>query len=112
MAILATAARLLDQFALAFAGLRSDGGASVQNPNSINAVLAGYQTNEYGKWVSNNTNDPTVRQTFSGYYAASAPSPLSTNGWPFYSCAQTLFTASDYSSCIESQEAVSCKTDK
>jgi predicted phosphodiesterase len=57
-------------------------------------------------------NDPTVRQTFSGYYAASAPSPLSTNAWPFYSCAQTLFTASDYSSCIESQEAVSCKTDK
>jgi len=60
------AQQLLDprfkQFAFAFAGLRSDGGASVQNPNSINAVLAGYQTNEYGKWVSNNTNDPTVRQ--------------------------------------------------
>jgi len=60
------AQQLLDprfkQFAYAFAGLRSDGGVSVQNPNSINAVLAGFQTNEYGKWVSNNTNDPTVRQ--------------------------------------------------
>jgi hypothetical protein len=60
------AQQLLDprfkQFAQAFAGLRSDGGASVQNPNSINSVLAGFQTNEYGKWVSNTTGDPTVRQ--------------------------------------------------
>lgn len=60
------AQQLLDprykQFAQAFAGLRSDGGASVQDPNSVNSVLAGYQTNEYGKWVANNTNDPTVRQ--------------------------------------------------
>jgi len=45
------------QFAQAFAGLRSDGGASVQDPNSINSVLAGYQTNEYGKWVANTTNE-------------------------------------------------------
>jgi hypothetical protein len=50
------------QFAQAFAGLRSDGGAGLRNPNNINAILAGYQTNEYGKWVANSTNDPTVRQ--------------------------------------------------
>jgi uncharacterized protein DUF1217 len=50
------------QFAQAFAALRSDGGASVQNPISINTVLAGYQTNEYAKWVSNTDNDPSVRQ--------------------------------------------------
>jgi hypothetical protein len=64
------AQQLLDprfkQFAQAFAGLRSDGGASVQNPNSINTVLAGFQTNEYGKWVSKTTGDPTVRQAL--YY--------------------------------------------
>jgi hypothetical protein len=60
------AQQLLDprfkQFAQAFAGLRSDGGTSVQNPTSINTVLAGYQANEYAKWVSNNYNDPTIRQ--------------------------------------------------
>src|SRR5260221_10803069 len=60
------AQQLLDprykQFAQAFAGLRSDGGAGVQNPNSINTVLAGYQANEYAKWVSNNDGDPTIRQ--------------------------------------------------
>ncbi len=60
------AQQLLDprykQFATAFASLRSDGGTSVQSPNSINTVLAGYQTNEYAKWVSNNDNDPSIRQ--------------------------------------------------
>jgi hypothetical protein len=60
------AQQLLDprfkQFAQAFAGLRSDDGASVQDPKNVNAVLAGYQTNEYGKWISTTTNDPTVRQ--------------------------------------------------
>jgi hypothetical protein len=64
------AQQLLDprfkQFAQAFAGLRSDGGASVQNPNNVNTVLAGFQTNEYGKWVANTTGDPTVRQAL--YY--------------------------------------------
>jgi hypothetical protein len=50
------------QFAQAFAGLRSDGGVSVQNPNSVNSVLAGYQSNEYAKWVSNLDNDPSIRQ--------------------------------------------------
>jgi hypothetical protein len=60
------AQQLLDprykQFAQAFSGLRSDGGTSVQSPTSINTVLAGYQANEYAKWVSNNYNDPTIRQ--------------------------------------------------
>ncbi|HEX3499783.1 MAG TPA: DUF1217 domain-containing protein [Stellaceae bacterium] len=60
------AQQLLDprykQFAQAFAGLRSDGGTSLQNPSNINTVLAGYQANEYAKWVSNNFNDPTIRQ--------------------------------------------------
>jgi hypothetical protein len=60
------AQQLLDprykQFAQAFAALRSDGGTSVQSPTSINTVLAGYQANEYAKWVSNNYNDPTIRQ--------------------------------------------------
>ena len=50
------------RFAQTFAALRSDGGASLQNPNSVNSVLAGYQTNEYDKWVANTTNDSTVRQ--------------------------------------------------
>jgi hypothetical protein len=60
------AQQLLDprykQFAVAFAALRSDGGTGVQDPNNINSVLAGYQTNEYGKWVSNLTGDTAVRQ--------------------------------------------------
>src|ERR1700726_919207 len=35
------------QFAKAFASLQTDGGATISNPTSVNAVLAGYQTNEY-----------------------------------------------------------------
>ena len=50
------------QFANAFASLQTDGGATISNPTSVNAVLAGYTTNEYQKFVSNLNNDPTTRQ--------------------------------------------------
>ena len=50
------------QFANAFASLKSDGGATISNPASINAVLAGYTTNQYQKFVSQIDNDPTTRQ--------------------------------------------------
>lgn len=49
-------------FAKAFSSLSTDGGATISNPSSINAVLAGYQTNEFQKFVSKTDNDPTVRQ--------------------------------------------------
>jgi sphingomyelin phosphodiesterase acid-like 3 len=44
--------------------------------------------------------NPNVRQIFAGYYAASAPSPITSNNWPFYVCAETQFTAPDYSHCV------------
>jgi hypothetical protein len=50
------------QFANAFASLKSDGGATISNPASINAVLAGYTTNQYQKFISKIDNDPTTRQ--------------------------------------------------
>jgi hypothetical protein len=49
-------------FAKAFWSLSTDGGASIQTATSINAVLAGYQTNQYEKFVSSTDNDPSVRQ--------------------------------------------------
>ncbi|MDB5409735.1 MAG: hypothetical protein JWL84_4647 [Rhodospirillales bacterium] len=49
-------------FAQAFWSLSTDGGAQIQTATSINAVLAGYQTNQYEKWVSSTDNDPSVRQ--------------------------------------------------
>src|SRR6185312_10414007 len=48
--------------AQAFSSLRSDDGAAVSNPSSIDAVLAGYQTNEYQKFVSDTFQDPALRQ--------------------------------------------------
>jgi sphingomyelin phosphodiesterase acid-like 3 len=45
-------------------------------------------------------NNPNVRQIFAGYYAASAPSPITSNNWPFYICTETQFTTTDYSHCV------------
>jgi hypothetical protein len=50
------------QFASAFASLQTDGGATINNPTSVNAIIAGYTTNEYQKFISNLDNDPTTRQ--------------------------------------------------
>jgi hypothetical protein len=49
-------------FAQTFWSLSTDHGASIHTATSINAVLAGYQTNEYEKWVSSTQHDPSVRQ--------------------------------------------------
>src|SRR5260370_29210980 len=49
------------RFAQAFSALHADAGASLQNPNNINTILAGYQTNEYDKWIANNNGDSSVR---------------------------------------------------
>jgi sphingomyelin phosphodiesterase acid-like 3 len=48
--------------------------------------------------------DPSVRQTFVGYYATSAPSPITSTNWPFYFCAQTHFTSTDYSNCVRNPQ--------
>jgi hypothetical protein len=45
-------------------------------------------------------DNPDVRQTFAGHYAASAPSPITPTNWPFYSCAETQFTVTDYINCV------------
>ncbi len=50
------------KFAAAFSSLRDDGGASASSPANVNSVLAGFQTNEYQKWISTNDNDPSLRQ--------------------------------------------------
>ena len=44
--------------------------------------------------------NPKIRQIFAGYYAVSAPSPITITNWPFYCCAETHFTAADYSNCV------------
>jgi hypothetical protein len=50
-------------FAQAFADLRNDGGAAVNDPTNVDAVLAGFQTNEYEKFISDQTGNATVRQS-------------------------------------------------
>ena len=55
-------------------------------------------------------SDPSVRQVFAGYYAASAPSPITAENWQFYACAQTQFTSSDYGSCLSSPEKTGAKS--
>jgi sphingomyelin phosphodiesterase acid-like 3 len=50
-------------------------------------------------------SDLSVRQTFASYYAASAPSPITAENWPFYACSETQFTSSDYGSCVSSPKA-------
>jgi sphingomyelin phosphodiesterase acid-like 3 len=45
-------------------------------------------------------DNPNVRQIFANYYAASAPSPITSNNWPFYVCTETQLTATDYGQCI------------
>jgi len=45
-------------------------------------------------------DDPKVRKAFAKYYAVSAPSPINSTNWLFYSCAETRFTSNDYASCI------------
>ena len=44
-------------------------------------------------------DDSKVRKTFAKYYAVSAPSPINSTNWLFYSCAETRFTSNDYASC-------------
>jgi sphingomyelin phosphodiesterase acid-like 3 len=44
--------------------------------------------------------DQHVRETFELYYAASAPSPITSDNWRIYSCTQTRFTPDEFSSCV------------
>ncbi len=55
---------------------------------------------------------PDVRQIFAGYYAASAPSPITSSNWPFYICTETQFAVSDYSNCVGNAQISAHKTDK
>jgi sphingomyelin phosphodiesterase acid-like 3 len=41
-----------------------------------------------------------ARTTFGSNYAVSTASPMNSSNWPYYSCAQTYFTAADYRSCV------------
>ncbi|MBV9490384.1 MAG: metallophosphoesterase [Verrucomicrobia bacterium] len=45
-------------------------------------------------------DDPSVRRIFAGYYAASAPSPLTSRAWRFYCCAENRLNPTDYKSCV------------
>lgn len=51
-----------------------------------------------------------AQTTFENDYAVSAPSPIDSSNFSFYSCAHTHFTAASYSDCV--CEAVSCVTPK
>jgi len=48
-------------------------------------------------------DDPKVRQTFVGFYAVSAPSPITDMNWSFFSCAQTILQSANYSKCVQGQ---------
>jgi sphingomyelin phosphodiesterase acid-like 3 len=48
--------------------------------------------------------DPNIRQVYAHYYAVSAPSPINLSNWPFYVCAETNFTATDYGSCVSATQ--------
>jgi sphingomyelin phosphodiesterase acid-like 3 len=48
-------------------------------------------------------DDPKVRQIFAGFYAVSAPSPITDTNWPFFSCAQTILQSANYSRCVQGQ---------
>ena len=57
-------------------------------------------------------DNPDVRKIFAGYYAASAPSPITSTNWPFYSCTHTQFTATDYSDCVGNAQINPSKSEK
>jgi sphingomyelin phosphodiesterase acid-like 3 len=46
------------------------------------------------------SGDGSARATFEHNYAVSAPSPIHSSNFSFYSCAQSYFTAASYSNCV------------
>jgi sphingomyelin phosphodiesterase acid-like 3 len=57
-------------------------------------------------------SDPSVRHVFAGCYAASAPSPITTENWQFYACSETQFISADYGSCLSSAQNTGAKSDQ
>ncbi|MBV8274295.1 MAG: metallophosphoesterase [Verrucomicrobia bacterium] len=57
-------------------------------------------------------SDPSVRHVFAGYYAASAPSPITGENWQFYACSETHFTSAEYGRCASSAENAPAKSDQ
>jgi sphingomyelin phosphodiesterase acid-like 3 len=57
-------------------------------------------------------SDPTVRHLFAGYYAASAPSPITADNWPSYACSETQFTSTDYGNCVASAQSSPAKSNQ
>jgi sphingomyelin phosphodiesterase acid-like 3 len=55
-------------------------------------------------------SDPSARQIFARYYAASAPSPITADNWPFYACSETQFTSTDYGNCVSSAQSSPAKS--
>jgi predicted MPP superfamily phosphohydrolase len=56
-------------------------------------------------------SDPSVRQIFAHYYAASAQSPVTADNWPFYACSETQFTSTDYGNCVSSAQSSPAQSD-
>jgi len=56
-------------------------------------------------------DDPKVRQRFAGYFAASAPSPLTPATWLFYSCAENHFSVTDYRDCACAPQSAHLSTE-
>lgn len=63
-------------------------GYSAYTAANLEALTAAIQT------------DPNIRQVFAGYYAASVPSPITADNWPFYTCTETEFDSSGYGKCV------------
>jgi sphingomyelin phosphodiesterase acid-like 3 len=63
-------------------------GVGAFNADSLGTVAAGIRS-----------GDPALR-IFEDNYAVSAPSPISSSNWPYYSCAPTEFTETNYTNCV------------
>lgn len=57
-------------------------------------------------------SDVTVRQLFARYYAASAPSPIKAENWPFYACTETQFSSGPYSDCVSGALSTGSKNEQ
>ena len=75
-------------------------GYSAFSPGNLQSLAAAIHSN------------PTVRERFAGYYATSAPSPITAENWPFYACSETQFTATNYSKCVTNARNTPAKADQ
>ncbi|MBV8585481.1 MAG: metallophosphoesterase [Verrucomicrobia bacterium] len=86
-----------------FLDLTRDGEKAVWAPEYSFPNVYGYDriTPENLQAIAAKIRDnPTIRQLYVGYYSASAPAEIDSTNWPYFACAQTELTLSDYSKAL------------